>query len=549
MTITDKTSFNDTSELDAIIIGAGFSGLYALHHLRDELGLNVRCYEAASGVGGTWWYNRYPGARVDAPTSPFYGYLFSQRLADDWTWTETRSDGPTILSYLEFVAERLDLKKDIKFDTWVSDARYDEENQRWSITTAKGGTASAQFLISATGVVFVTNLPDYKGIDDFAGDIYHTGRWPHEEVSLKGKRVGVIGTGSSGVQVIPEIAKEADHVTVFQRTAQYALPGRNRLLTDEEKRETRDNREYYRDMMRNEGGFPFRLGRLRASDHTPEERRARYEELWAQGGYALMLGSCAGVMADRELNEEISAFVRSKIRGLIDDPATAEKLMPKYLFGTKRLILDNGYFETFNRQNVSLVDLREDPIVEFTPSTVRTEQGKHPIDVLVLATGYDAVTGSMLKLNPKGRGGISLKQKWQDRFESYLGVTIPGFPNLFAIHGPGSPGVFFTVPLGSELTTEWIGGCIRHMRDNKLRVAEATQEAATAWGQEIDTIAGKTLFPLTDSWYTGANVKGKKRQFLGHPVGTLYYRRLFGVAEDGYEGIKFLPAHHVERAT
>jgi cation diffusion facilitator CzcD-associated flavoprotein CzcO len=531
----------NAEQYDAIIIGAGFGGLYALHHLRDEMGLRVRAFDGAGGVGGTWWYNRYPGARVDAPSSPFYAYTFSQELVDEWEWTETQTAGPSVLAYLDHVARRFDLLKDIQFETWIADARYDEAAQRWTIETDEGETASAQFLICATGALFVANMPDYPGITDFAGECHHTGRWPHEEVSFAGKRVGVIGTGSSGIQSIPEIAKQAEHVTVFQRTPQYALPARNRPLTREEITRYREDWDDLRMSMRRRGGWPFKTQRRRASDFSPEERKAIYEELWEEGGIHLSINSFRGVLVDEELNEEVGEFVRSKIRETVRDPETARKLMPDYPFGTKRLVLDNGYFETYNRDNVSLVDLREDPIEEFTPGSVRTKHGEHPIDMLVLATGFDAVSGSMLKLNPRGRGGVRLEQKWGGRFDNYLGTTIAGFPNLFMIHGPGAPGVFFTMPLGGELTTAWIAGCIRHLEAQGLGTIEATEGAEASWDREINAIADRTLYPRANSWYMGANIPGKPRQFLGHLRGSQYFDRLFEVAEEGYEGFEFEP--------
>ncbi len=536
-------------QYDALIIGAGFGGMYALHHLRDQMGLEVRAFDGAGGVGGTWWYNRYPGARVDAPSSPFYAYTFSKELVDEWEWTETQTPGPSVLAYLEHVAERFDLLKDIQFDTWISDARYDEATQRWTIETDQGETHSAQFLICATGALFVANMPDYPGIADFAGECYHTGRWPHEKVSFEGKRVGVIGTGSSGIQSIPEIAKEADHVTVFQRTPQFSLPARNRRLTREELEKYREDWEDLRASMCHRGGWPFKTHRRKASDYTPEERHAIYEELWEEGGINLSINSFVGVMTDKELNEEVGEFVRGKIREIVRDPETARKLMPDYYYGTKRLILDNGYFETYNRDNVSLVDLREDSIVEFTPDAVRTKHGEHPIDVLVLATGFDAVSGSMLKLNPKGRGGVRLEEKWGERFDNYLGTTISGYPNLFMIHGPGSPGVFFTMPLGGERTTAWIADCIRQMREKDFGAIEATEDAEAGWDREINAIADRTLFPLANSWYMGANVPGKPRQFLGHLSGSQYFDRLSEVAEADYEGFTFEPVHDGETST
>jgi cation diffusion facilitator CzcD-associated flavoprotein CzcO len=528
-------------QYDAIIIGSGFGGLYALHHLRDQMGLRVRAFDGAGGVGGTWWYNRYPGARVDAPSSPFYAYTFSKELVDEWEWTETQTSQASVLAYLEHFADRFDLRKDIQFETWVTDARYEEAAQRWTIETDTGETASAQFLICAVGALFVANMPDYPGIEDFAGECHHTGRWPHEKVSFVGKRVGVIGTGSSGIQSIPEIAKEAEHVTVFQRTPQYALPARNRPLTREELTHCRETWDDLRTSMCRRGGWPFKTNRRRASDYTPEERHAVYQELWEQGGIHLSINSFVGVLVDEDLNAEVSEFVRSKIREIVRDPETSRKLMPDYHFGTKRLILEGGYFEAYNRENVSLVDLREDPIERLTPTSVRTKHGDHPIDMLVLATGFDAVSGSMLKLNPKGRGGVSLEEKWAGRFDNYLGTTIAGFPNLFMIHGPGSPGVFFTMPLGGERTTAWIADCIRHLRENQLGAVEATAGAEASWDREINAIADRTLYPRTNSWYMGANIPGKPRQFLGHLRGSQYFDRLLEVAESGYEGFAFEP--------
>ena len=383
-------------------------------------------------------------------------------------------------------------------------------------------------------------MPDYPGIDDFAGECYHTGRWPHEKVFFAGKRVAVIGTGSSGIQSIPEIAKEADHVTVFQRTPQYSLPARNRPLEHGELAQYREDWEDLREL-----DVPAR--RLAVQDRSAgarpttraEERHAIYEALWEEGGIHLAINSFSAVLMDEALNEEVSEFVRGKIRDIVKDPDTARKLMPDYYFGTKRLILDNGYFETYNRDNVSLVDLREDPIESFTATSVRTKHAEHPIDMLVLATGFDAVTGSMLNLNPKGRDGVSLEEKWGERFENYLGTTIAGFPNLFMIHGPGSPGVLYTMPLGGERTMQWIGDCISHLRENGLGAMEATDGAAQEWDREINEMANQTLYPKTNSWYVGANIPGKPRQFLAHLRGSQYFDRLDEVAEEGFEGFVF----------
>ncbi len=527
--------------IDAIVIGSGFGGLYALHHLRDRMGLSVRVFDGAGGVGGTWWYNRYPGARVDAPSAPFYAFTFSQELVDDWNWSETQTAGPDVLAYLEHVAERFDLLKDIQFETWITDARWDDDGQCWTIETHTGEQHSARFLICATGALFIAHKPDYPGIDDFAGDCHHTGRWPHDPVSFEGKRVGVIGTGSSGIQSIPEIAKTAHHVTVFQRTPQYALPARNRPLTDDERRQYKEDWQDLRESMNRRGGWPWKTSRLRASDFTAEERHQRYEELWDKGGIHMSIDSYRGVLSNEALNDEVSEFVRDKIRQAVDDPETTRKLLPDYHFGTKRLILDNGYFETYNRPNVSLVDLREDPIESFTPTSVKTRNGEHPIDMLVLATGFDAVSGSMLKLNPKGRDGVPLTDKWASGFDNYLGMTIAGFPNLFMIHGPTSPGVLFTMPLGGERQVGWIDSCIRYLDEAGLASMEPTPDAEADWVRGVNADAERTLYPRTDSWYTGSNVPGKPRQFLAHLRGSQYFDHLTAVADGGFEGFDFEP--------
>ncbi len=537
-----------TSHYDAIVIGAGFGGMYALLRLRDGLGMSVRGFDGAGGVGGTWWHNRYPGARVDAPSAPFYGYTFSKELVDEWDWTETQSSSSDVLRYLEHVADRFDLRKDFEFDTRITGARWDDDEQRWTVETGRGTRATAQFVVCATGALFVANKPDYPGIDDFTGPIHHTGRWPHEPVSFEGKRVAVIGTGSSGVQAIPEIAKTAAHVTVFQRTAQYALPARNRPLRPEELAAYRADWENLRESMVRRGGWPFPTTRLVASDHTPAERRARYEELWAQGGIHLSINSYVGVLTDEELNREVGDFVCDKIREIVRDPETARKLTPDYLFGTKRLILDNGYFETYNRDNVTLVDLREDPITSFTATSVHTERDEHPIDMLVLATGFDAVSGSMLQIDPQGVDGVRLSEKWAGRFDTYLGMSVAGFPNLFMIHGPQSPGVLYTMPLGGERHVAWIEAAVRHLDANGFGAIDATPDAEAAWDDEVNALANRTLYPRTNSWYTGANIPGKPRQFLAHTMGSRYFDRIEAIADDGYTGFTFTPRRTADRA-
>lgn len=537
------TASKTTEQYDAVIIGAGVSGMYALHHLR-EMGLSVRVYDGATGVGGTWWYNRYPGARVDGPGSPYYCFTFSPELMQEWEWAETQSTSHDVLEYLDHVADKFDFRRDIQFETWVQDARYDEAAQRWTVDTSTGIQASATYLICAVGALSTANLPNIPGINDFSGECYHTGQWPHEPVSFKGKRVAVIGTGSSGVQSIPEIAKEADHLTVLQRTAQFTFPANNRPLTEEDFAKPRSDFDgMVQSMHENEGGFPigpFPTGS--ALDLSPEDLNAHYEALWQKGSFSFFNNLFSDIAVSEEANQTLADFVRNKIREAVDDPETAEKLLPDHFVMTKRPILDDGYYETFNRDNVTLVDLRSDPIERFTEKSVVTKSAEHPIDVLVLATGYDAISGSMLRLNPKGRDGVSLKEKWDDRFHNYLGMTISGFPNLFMIHGPGSPGVFYNMPLGAERQMKWIGECLTHIREQNLGAVEPLPESETAWGNEVTGIADFTLFPRTDSWWTGANVEGKPRYFSAYLGGGLYYQRIADVAAANYEGLTFEPA-------
>ena len=536
----------EIEHFDVVVIGAGVSGMYALHHFR-ELGYSVRVYDGASDVGGTWWYNRYPGARVDGPGSPYYCYTFSDELMKEWDWAETQSEQSAVLAYLEHVADRFDLRRDIRFETWVQGARYDEAAQRWTVETSTGERASCQYLVCAVGALSTTNMPDIPGIHDFAGETYHTGQWPHEPVSFAGKRVAVIGTGSSGIQAIPEIAKQADHVLVLQRTAQFAFPAGNRPITPEEMAEARANWEATKAMMlANGGGFPHAGHSRSALEATPEEREALYEKLWQRGSFKFFLDSYNDIAVSEEANESLSDFVRKKIRAIVRDPAVADKLMPDHFVMTKRPILEDGYFAAYNRDNVTLVDLREDPIERFTPTSVVTRSGEHPIDMLVLATGFDAISGSMLRLDPVGRGGESLRERWSDRFHNYLGMAIAGFPNLFMIHGPGSPGVFYNMPLGAERQLNWIADLVRHLRDHDLGAVEPTRDSEDAWGAEVSGIANATLFPRTDSWWTGANIPGKPRYFTAYLGGAIYYQRLADVAAKEYAGFAFEPARSGE---
>jgi cation diffusion facilitator CzcD-associated flavoprotein CzcO len=536
------TSDGRSERYDVIVIGAGVSGMYALHHFR-EMGLSVRVYDAAKDVGGTWWYNRYPGARVDGPGSPFYCYTFSKELMQEWDWQDTQSEWSEVLAYLGHVADKLDLRRDIQFETWVQGARYDEAAQRWIVTTDGGVRAEAKFLICAVGALSTTNVPNIPGIHEFAGQRYHTGRWPHEPVSFAGKRVAVLGTGSSGIQSVPEIAKTAAHLTVLQRTPQYSAPANCRRLTPDEMADARAHfAEFRARMLAHPGGFPFTTDDRASLEHTREQRRALYEELWQRGGFRFWTDGYGDVAVSEEANFTLSEFMRDKIRAIVRNPETARKLLPDFFVMTKRPILDDGYFEAFNRDNVTLIDLREDPIERFTKHGVITRSGEHPLDMLVLATGFDAISGSMLRLDPEGRGGVRLKERWRDHFHNYLGMTIAGFPNLFMIHGPGSPGVLYNMPLGAERQIGWIGDLLGHLAKNGIGATEPVAASEQAWSAEVAAVANVTLFPRTNSWWTGANIEGKPRYFSAHLIGGLYYQRLADLAAQGYAGFSFEPA-------
>lgn len=531
-----KPTQSNVRTLDAVVIGAGFAGLYALYRLR-EMGLSVRIYEGAAGVGGTWWWNRYPGARVDFPSAPYYAYTFSEELLNEWDWQERQPSQAQVLAYLDFVADKLELRADIQLETWIQEAAYDETSQRWKIETSHGERISAQFLICAMGTLSEANKPNIPGIDDFAGELIHTGRWPAEEVSFAGKRVGVIGTGSSGIQSIPVIARAAEHLTVFQRTPQYSIPAGNRPVRPEEVADARENFNKRREYMSVcPIGMPYPLSQRSALDDSPEKRDQVYEALWQDGGLQMLFNSYNDLLLNKASNDTLAEFIRGKIRGIVKDPATVEKLLPDYILGTKRQVIDDGYFEAFNRDNVQLVDLRSDPIEKITAGGITTKSGEHALDMLVLATGYDAITGKLLRLNPKGRGGVDLATAWSKRFFTYLGVAIPGFPNLFMVHGPQSPSVLYNMPYGGEMESDWIRDCIAYLRDNNMASIEPAVGVDEAWAENVEQAAKQTLFHGTDSWYSGANIEGKHRQFMVHLGGPEYFKHLKQIAASNYEG-------------
>ncbi|WP_437566184.1 flavin-containing monooxygenase [Sorangium sp. So ce542] len=521
---------------DAVVVGAGFAGLYMLHRLR-QLGLSARVYEAGSGVGGTWFWNRYPGARCDIPSMD-YSYSFSPELQQEWAWTERYATQPEILRYLEHVADRFELRRDIQLGTRVTAAAFDEGTGRWVVRTGDGASVSAGFLIMATGCLSAAKTPDLPGIERFQGERYHTSRWPHGGVDLRGKRVGVLGTGSSGVQVIPVIAEQAARLFVFQRTPCFSVPARNAPLDPAYEASMKASyAEYRRKARETRAGVVMEVNPKSALEVSPEERERAYKARWEQGGTSFLV-TFSDVMRSREANETAAEFVRSQIRATVRDPAVAEALCPRgYPLGTRRLCVDTRYYETFNRDNVVLVDLRASPIEEITERGLRTRSAEHALDCLVFATGFDAMTGALTRIDLRGRGGASLKQRWADGPRTYLGVAVAGFPNLFTITGPGSPSVFSNAIVSIEQHVEWIADCIAYLRARGLERIEATAEAEDRWVAHVKEVADGTLYPLANSWYIGANIPGKPRVLMPYAGGVGAYRkRCEEVAAQGYAG-------------
>jgi len=524
---------------DALVVGAGFSGLYQLLCLRDRLGLSVRLLEAGDGVGGTWYWNRYPGARCDSE-SHSYAYYFSDQLLQEWTWSERYPEQPEILRYLNYVTDRFDLRRDIRFGARVNSACYDAAANRWQVTTEAGERYDAKFLITAVGCLSSANIPNIPGLDRFAGDWYHTGQWPHRGVDFTGKGVGMIGTGSTGIQAAPAIAQAAAHLTVFQRTANYSIPARNAPLTAQFKRWAKANAAELRGVMHaTPNGHPFVICDRSAHDVTPEERQAIYEAAWEKGGLQFR-AAFRDLLVDKAANDTAAEFIRQKIRAVVKDPATAAKLADiDHPFATKRPPIDTGYFETFNRANVTLVDVRATPIECITRDGIQTRDGtEHKLDVIVFATGFDAMTGPLLRMNIYGRDGFALSEAWQAGPRTYLGLQVAGFPNLFTITGPGSPSVLCNMPVAIEQHVEWITACIAHLRERGFERIEAAPDAVDRWVAHVNGAANATLLPQAKhSWYLGANVPGKPRVFMPYAGGMARYRETCAaVALNGYEG-------------
>jgi phenylacetone monooxygenase len=535
--------------LDAVVIGAGFSGMYMLYRLR-EAGLKTRVYEAAGGVGGVWYWNRYPGARCDSE-SLYYNYTFSEELYKEWSWSSRYPEQPEILRYLNFVADKFELRPSIQFNTRITSADYDEKTNRWLIQTDKGESVSAKYFITGIGCISTANVPNIKGLNSFKGKWYHTGHWPHEKVDFSGKRVGVIGTGSSGIQSIPVIAKEAAYLTVFQRTAQFSVPAKNYRYDPEFLKQSKEKYSEIRQrFLESMAGLGLDYGERSVLDDTPEQRQKVLQEAWDKGGWAILF-AYNDLIVNEEGNKLVADFVRNKIREIVHDPETAEKLMPDHYYGTKRAIIDTEYFETYNRKNVSLVDVKKAPIVEITPDGIRTTDGEYDLDVIVFATGFDGMTGSLFKIDIRGRDGVSLKEKWDNgaQTRTYLGLATAGFPNMFMLTGPESPSVLGNMPAAIEQHVDWVADCINYLRENSIEIIDAEVKAEEDWSKHCRELADATLFTKTESWYTGANIAGKARGFQIYVGGYGPYRQICNeIACKGYEGFSLKSDEYVGQA-
>jgi cyclohexanone monooxygenase len=537
------TAGGEVRRVDAVVVGAGFSGLYALHRLR-ALGLTVQVFEAASDVGGTWWWNRYPGARCDIESMD-YSYSFDPELEQEWTWSERYATQPEILAYVNHVADRFDLRRHIRFETRVTRAEWLEGDRRWLVTTDHGDRLSTRFCVMAVGCLSAAKLPEIDGIDDFAGPTYHTGHWPHDGVDFTGLRVGVIGTGSSGIQSIPLIAEQASELVVFQRTPNYAVPARNAPLDPAFVAERKAGYRHHREVLKREthGGVVVPPPTGSVLEAEPDEVEERLRERWESGTLFGLLSAYNDIMVVPDANARAAEFVHDRIREIVDDPAVAERLIPRtYPFGAKRVCLDTGYYATFNRDDVELVDLRETPITRIERGGVRTTEGLHELDALVFATGFDAMTGALLRPDLVGEHGVLLRDKWAAGPRTYLGLATAGFPNLFMITGPGSPSVMTNMLVSIEQHVDWVTDCIAHLEQHGLASIEADVDAEDAWVDHVNQVAAFTLYPQADSWYMGANVPGKPRVFMPYLGGVGPYRKVCeDVAADGYRGFTLRP--------
>ena len=524
------------SSVDAVVVGAGFSGMYLLHKLR-ALGLSTVVFEAGTDVGGTWYWNRYPGARVDVE-SLAYSYSFDSDLEQDFEWHERYPTQPEILRYAQHVADRFDLRKDIVFRTRVASAQYDEHSRTWKVRTEHGDAVTARFLVMATGCLSSSKLPEIPGLESFKGTTYHTAHWPHEGVDFTGLRVGLIGTGSSGVQSIPVIAEQAADLMVFQRTPAYSLPARNRPLRPDEITSMKENYRSFRQAQKESGfGVPVPPATTSALEVSDEERDAVFEEAWESGSLVNLMTAYTDLAVNQEANDTAKAFVHRKIGEIVTDPQTAADLCPDYPIGTKRPCLDTAYYATYNRPNVHLVNLQREPLVEVTEKGVRTAAAEYEFDAIVYATGFDAMTGSLTGVDIRGRDGLLLKEAWAAGPRTYLGLGSAGFPNLFMITGPGSPSVLSNMIVSIEQHVDWVCDAIEHLDEQGFATIEPTPEAQDGWVDHVNQIASYTLYPKANSWYMGANVPGKPRVFMPYAGGVGEYRKKCDeVAAKGYDG-------------
>jgi len=533
----------ESNAYDAIVVGAGFAGLYMLHRLRLQ-GMRVRVFEAGDGVGGTWFWNCYPGARCDVESMQ-YSYSFSEEIQQAWVWSERYPRQEEILKYINHVADHLNLRTDIQFNTRVIGGQFQPNSTTWSVQTSDGQSHTARFLITATGCLSASRVPDMPGLDGFKGEWFHTGQWPKTAVDFKGKRVGVIGTGSSGIQLIPMIAKEAKELVVFQRTPNFSIPAWNRPLSIEEQDAWKASYAEHRQRARNtRSGILYDYSTRATTEVSKQDRDAEYERRWAKGG-ANFTHAFTDIFTNRESNELAAEFVRNKIRSIVKDPAVADRLTPKdHAIGTKRICVDTDYYSTFNNTNVKLVDIRATPLQEIKPNGIQTSDALFDLDCIVFATGYDAVTGALERLNIQGEAGQSLKDEWTTGPRTYLGLMTVGFPNLFFITGPGSPSILTNVIVSIEQHVDWIARCIQHMNATQKLKIQAQAPAQEAWVQKVNDLAKNTLFPASDSWYMGANVPGKPRVFLPFIGGLGTYTEICEqVIKDGYSGFDLAATH------
>jgi cation diffusion facilitator CzcD-associated flavoprotein CzcO len=535
-----EVEVKDAVEVDVVVVGAGFGGLYALHRLR-QLGLSIQVFEAGSGIGGTWFWNRYPGARCDVE-SMAYSYSFSPELEQEWRWTERYATQPEILEYAEHVADRFDLRDRIQLNTRVTSAVFQEAKGRWLVRTDAGDVLSARFCIMATGCLSCRNTPLFEGIGSFRGQHFHTGDWPEEGVDLAGKRVGIIGTGSTSIQAIPHLAQDAAQLFVFQRAPNYSVPARNHAMTEEYQDQIKaDYASFRAPFLSGRFGLDFDPSDLVAANCTDEEIQSEFERRWAAGGLAV-IGSFADIAVNKDANDRLAEFIRDKIRGAVDDPKVAELLCPDSVVACKRPCADTNYFETYNRTNVELVDISNSAIEKITESGLIVNGREYELDVIVFATGFDAMTGALLSVDIRGRNDQRLGDRWSEGPKTFLGLAIDGFPNFFTITGPGSPSVLANMIPAIEQHVDWIADCLEYMAAHDKTQIEPEREAVENWVMHVSEVADQTLFPTCNSWYLGANIPGKPRVFMPYLGFPPYKQKCDEVAASGYDGFQLTAA-------